>query len=104
MQIMQRLAKEVVTHGVVEAAPKLIGRSIHMVISPLSVKVKPHPGAPGATPAQPEGPGRVMAVEVKSASVSAPPPAPVSGPGSGSRAPLSSLEMAFNRAQSQKPS
>jgi translation initiation factor IF-3 len=105
MQIMQRLAKEVVTHGVVEAAPKLIGRSIHMVISPLSAKAKPHPAgdnAPAAPP--PESAGRVMAVEVKAAPVSAPPPAPGHSPAPGNRAPLSSLEMAFNRAQSQKTS
>lgn len=104
MQIMQRLAKEVVTHGVVEAAPKLIGRSIHMVISPLSGKIKPHPTGANGAPGQPEAPGRVMAVEVKAAPVPAPPPAPVPGQGPAGRAPLSSLEMAFNRAQGQKTS
>jgi translation initiation factor IF-3 len=102
MQIMQRLGKEVESHGVVESEPKLIGRSIHMVISPLSGKVKPHL-TPGAVVGQPES-GRVMAVEVKAAPVSAPPPAPVNSPRPAERAPLSSLEMAFNKAQSQRTS
>lgn len=104
MQIMQRLAKEVQTHGVVESAPKMIGRSIHMVISPLSGKVKPHSGPGEASAAQPESGGRVMAVEVKAAPVPTPPPASVSSPGPAGRAPLSSVEIAFNRAQSQKTS
>ena len=104
MQIMQRLAKEVVTHGVVESAPKMIGRSIHMVISPLSSKVKPPPGSEGAVAGQPENGGRVMAVEVKGPSTSAPPPAPVHSPSPAGRAPLSPMEIAFNRAQSQKTS
>lgn len=103
MQIMQRLAKEVQVYGVVESEPKMIGRSIHMVISPLSGKVKPHPTAGEAAAGQPESAGRVMAVEVKAAPVSAP-PAPASSPSQSGRAPLSSLEMAFNRAQSQKTS
>lgn len=104
MQIMQRLAKEVETHGVVEAAPKMIGRSIHMVISPLSGKVKPSLAPEAVASEHPENTGRVMAVEVKAAPVSAPPPAPVNSPASAGRAPLSSLEMAFNKAQSQKTS
>ena len=100
MQIMQRLAKEVGTHGVVEASPKLIGRSIHMVISPLSGKVKPVPGAAPGGPT--ESGGRVMAVEVRSAQ--APAPAPANSQSPAGRAPLSPMEIAFNRAQSQKTS
>jgi translation initiation factor IF-3 len=102
MQIMQRLAKEVQSHGTVESEPKLIGRSIHMVISPLSGKAKPHPAPNAASGVQAENTSRVMAVEVKAAPVAPPPPA--GSPRPGERAPLSSLEMAFNRAQSQKQS
>ncbi|MFA6562651.1 MAG: translation initiation factor IF-3 [Verrucomicrobiia bacterium] len=104
MQIMQRLAKEVQPYGVVESAPKMIGRSIHMVISPLSGKDKPISGSAAAPVGLPESGGRVMAVEVKAAPVSAPPPVPASSPAQAGRAPLSSLEMAFNRAQGQKTS
>ena len=104
MQIMQRLAKEVVTHGVVEAQPKLIGRSIHMVISPLSGKIKPLSPDGSVTGGQPENGGRVMAVEVKGPSTSAQPPASVHSPAPAGRAPLSPMEIAFNRAQGQKTS
>ena len=56
------------------------------------------------TGGQPENGGRVMAVEVKGPSTSAQPPASVHSPAPAGRAPLSPMEIAFNRAQGQKTS
>jgi hypothetical protein len=109
-QLMKRLAKDLDGRGQVETAAKLIGRIIHMVISPISGKhVKAHSGpvAPQAETARAEA-ARAMAVEVKFTPSPTPLPPPVQvrpssdRSGSGSGAGLNTLEAAFNKAQSQK--
>ncbi|MBI5397021.1 MAG: translation initiation factor IF-3 [Verrucomicrobia bacterium] len=112
-QVMKRLAKEVGAYGTVEMEPKLMGRSINMLISPLSgKKAKPHgpEAAPPAPPKEPHHGGRVMAVEVHHT----PAPMPASGrdgqeeangrpaPPSGAR--LNPLGAAFERVQPNKAS
>lgn len=110
-QIMKRLAKEVETYGTVEMEPKLMGRSINMLISPLSgKKAKAH-----APHERPEGlpkeqGGRVMAVEVHHT-----PESPAANGRDGENAPASrpspapggrfnTLGAAFDRLQTNKAS
>jgi translation initiation factor IF-3 len=107
-QVMKRLSKEVQPYGTVEMEPKLVGRSINMLISPLSgKKAKVH--GPQAAPPEPqkEPGGRVMAVEVHHTPVlpannaggeRATPPAPPSG------VQLNPLGAAFERVQPNKAS
>lgn len=107
-QVMKRLSKEVQPYGTVEMEPKLVGRSINMLISPLSgKKVKVH--GPQVAPPEPrkEPGGRVMAVEVHHTPVlpadngggeRVTPPAPPSG------ARLNPLGAAFDRVQPNKAS
>lgn len=109
-QLMKRLAKDLDGHGQVETAAKLIGRIIHMVISPISGKHAKTHHAPAAAPGEAgrAEAARAMAVEVKFTPSPTPLPPPVqvrpSGdrPAPGSGPGLNTLEAAFNKAQSQK--
>lgn len=107
-QIMKRLAKEVQAYGHVEMEPKLMGRSINMLISPLSGKKAKTPGSHEhpAAPSKDPG-GRVMAVEVHHT------PSPSSESSGGERGPqpaaptgvrLNPMGAAFDRLQPNKTS
>jgi translation initiation factor IF-3 len=107
-QVMKRLSKELQPYGTVEMEPKLVGRSINMLISPLSGKKAKVHGPQDAAPApQKEHGGRVMAVEVHHTPA---PPAENGGgeranpaaPSSGAR--LNPLGAAFERVQPNKAS
>ena len=107
-QVMKRLSQEVQPYGTVEMAPKLVGRSINMLISPLSGKKAKVHGSQAVPPEpQKELGGRVMAVEVHHTPVlpannaggeRATPPAPPSG------VQLNPMGAAFERVQPNKAS
>ncbi len=108
-QIMKRLAREVEAHGHVEMEPKLMGRSINMLISPLSgKKAKVHAEHEHHDEHPKEQGGRVMAVEVhhtpapSAENNNSGAPAAASAQPAGAR--LNPLGAAFERVQPNKAS